>query len=196
MDLPQKRWGEKLDFFISKSIPVIWFCEGEKMEKRPKPVIKAIKKGHIIGNHSYNHPYFSDLTLGECYKEIRKSDKIINELYKKVGVERRRKYFRFPYGDKDGLKYEEVFEPYEGEGKIRKVKLQEFLRRLGYEKPEFRGITYDYYKEAGLLNDVDWYWTYDVMLWALQEEDPPHRIETLEDVLQRMEVDVPEGGEA
>lgn len=191
-DSPSKEMEEKLNFLLSKSIPVIWFCVGKKMEKRPKPIIKAIKKGHIIGNHSYSHPYFSDLTLEECYNEIRKTDKIINKLYQKAGVERERKYFRFPYGDKGGLNYEEVFEPYEGKGKIRKEKLQEFLRKLGYEKPKL-DITYDYYKEADLLEDVDWYWTYDVMLWALQEENPPHGIETMEDVYKRMEADVPKG---
>jgi hypothetical protein len=72
--------------------------------------------------------------------------------------------------------------------------LQAELHRLGYSQPEFTDVTYNYYKTAGLLEDVDWYWTYDILEWSTYHEDSIHGIHTLEDVFSRMEEDVPEGG--
>jgi len=190
-DAPSKDFKEKVDFLLSKGIPAIFFCEGKFLEKRPLVVIYAIKNGFIIGNHAFNHPYFSDLTLEECFEQIKKTDEIIEEIYKKAGIKRLAKFFRFPCGDKGGLKYEEVFEPYGGEGKIRKEKIQAFLRKLGYTQPEFEKITYKYYRKAGLLDDVDWYWTYDCMEYTVFEKQL-FGIDSLEKVLARMEEDAPE----
>jgi len=40
-----------------------------------------------------------------------------------------------------------------------------FLKELGYTKPKFDGITYEYYSKFGLKDDIDWYWTYDVAVY-------------------------------
>lgn len=149
--------------------------------------------GGIIGNHGYDHPHFSDLSVAECFEQISKTDLIISEIYKKAKTKRPVKFFRFPYGDKGGLKHNEVFEPYEGEGKIRKEKIQNFLRDLGYTQPKLEGITYKYYRKAGLLDDVDWHWTYDVMEWTTFQAKPLYGIDSLEKVLARMKENVPEG---
>ncbi len=49
----------------------------------------AIKKGFIIGNHSYAHPHFSKITKEEAFEQIKKTDKIIEEVYKKSRNKRR-----------------------------------------------------------------------------------------------------------
>jgi len=67
------------------------------------------------------------------------------------------------------------------------------LKELGYTQPMFNGITYQYYKKAGLLDDIDWHWTYDTMDWATINKNPKYGINSLEEVLKRMEEDVPEG---
>ena len=121
------------------------------------------------------------------------TDWIIGELYKKAGVERPAKFFRFPFGDKGGLKHGEIFGPYEGEGRIRKEKIQQFLKSLGYTQPGFPGVTYQYYRNAGLLEDVDWHWTYDVMEWNIGQPNAMFGIDSIEKVYARMEEDVPEG---
>jgi len=85
-DAPSEDMKEKVDFLVSKGIPAIWFCLGDFLEKGSEHAIHAIEKGFIIGNHSYGHPYFSDLPLKQCFEEIQKTDRIIDEIYRKAGV--------------------------------------------------------------------------------------------------------------
>ena len=42
-DAPSKDFREKIDFLISKNIPAIIFCVGNKIEDRSEDVIYAIK---------------------------------------------------------------------------------------------------------------------------------------------------------
>lgn len=185
-DGPSKDFKEKIDFLLSKNIPAIFFCRGDFLQQTPDAVIYAIERGFIIGNHSYSHRSFSDLTLEQCFEEIQKTDKIIDNLYKKAGVKRPAKFFRFPYGDKGALKNSEAFEP-----------IQKFLRKLGYTQPKFEKITYKYYRKGGWSDDVDWYWTYDILEYAVfEKENVYHKffgINSLEKVFERMNEDVPEG---
>lgn len=193
-DGPSVHMKRKVDFLSKKKIPAIWFCRGDFLEERPSLAIYAIKKGFVISSHAYSHSHFSSLSLKECFHEIRKTDRIIEQLYKKAGVKRPAKFFRFPYGDKGGLKYDEVFEPYGGKGKARKEKLQSFLGKLGYTQPKFNGITYKYYVKAGLLKDVDWYWTYDVLEYSIfMKEHRYFGIDSLNKVYARMDENLPEG---
>ena len=184
-DGPSKDMKKKADFLVSKGIPAVWNCRGDNLEKWPEHAIYLIKKGFIIGNHSYNHPYFSDLSLEQCFEEIQKTDRIIEKIYKRASIKRPVKFFRFPYGDKGGFNYLEFLKPYKGEGKIRKEKIQAFLRNLRYTQPKFENITYRYYRKAGLLEDVDWLCTYDIMEYAL---------DSLTKIFERMDENVPEDG--
>jgi len=89
-----------VDILYQYGIQPIWFCIGSEIEKRPEDVIYSIRKGGIIGNHSYSHPRFSQISLEECFEEIEKTDRIIDSIYREAGVARPIKAFRFPYGDK------------------------------------------------------------------------------------------------
>jgi len=193
-DAPSEDIKEKVDFLVSRGIPAILFCRGDLLERNPEHAVYAIKRGFIIGNHAYRHVYFSDLPLKQCFEQIRKADRIIDEIYKKASVKRPAKFFRFPFGDKGGLNYDEVLKPCEGEGKIRKEKIQAFLKSLGYTQPKFENITYQYYRKAGLLDDVDWHWTYDIVEWSTFTEEHLYGIDSLEKVFERMDEDVPEDG--
>lgn len=101
-DAPSTCLKEKVDYLYNKKIPAIFFCEGERMQKRIDLVEYAINKGFIIGNHAWDHPYFSNLSLENCFKQIKDTDNLINKIYKKAGRKRPANYFRFPYGDKGG----------------------------------------------------------------------------------------------
>jgi len=127
-------------------------------------------KGRIIGNHSYSHPRFSQISLEECFEEIEKTDRIIDSIYREAGVARPIKAFRFPYGDK-GEDNNFFKKPYSEEGKKKISKIMTFLKELGYTKPKFDGITYEYYSKFGLKDDIDWYWTYDVAEWCTFQEN-------------------------
>lgn len=190
-DSPSENMKEKVEFLMSKKIPAIWFCRGDFLEKRPEPVIFAIKNGFVIGNHSYSHPHFSEIPLKQCLEEIEKTDKIIEEIYKKTRVKRPGKVFRFPYGDKGGGDDTEKGWPENRKDFIQT--LQDFLKKLGYTQPKFKGINYQWYKKAGLLKDRDVYWTYDCLEWAVFRKNHLFGIDSLEKVFERMEEDVPEG---
>ncbi|MFB6099960.1 MAG: polysaccharide deacetylase family protein [Candidatus Nanohalobium sp.] len=103
-DSPSKVMEAKLDFLDRKGIPAMFFCEGAKLEERPELVKEAIRRGFIIGNHSYSHPKFSEISFEKAKKEIKKTEEIIDDIYDKVDTERPGKFFRFPYGDKGGEK--------------------------------------------------------------------------------------------
>ena len=191
-DSPTKDMREKVDYLFSKDIPAVWFCTGKAMEKYPEEVVYAIKKGFVIGNHSYSHPHFSGISLAECKNEIKLTDEIIEQAYKRSGIARPVKVFRFPYGDKGGLKGDDVTAQYEGIGMERKEALQKFLSTLGYRKGFFPGITYNYYKAYKLDEDIDWYWTYDIMDWELYREEREFGFDSIEKIFDKMEENDPE----
>lgn len=65
-------------------------CLAEDKTDIPERILEA---GHSIGNHSYSHRDFSELSLDECIQEIEKTEKII---YKRLKL--RTKLFRPPNG--------------------------------------------------------------------------------------------------
>lgn len=195
-DGPTKDFTRKINILVSRNIPAIFFCIGKHLEKRPDEVINAIRKGYVIANHSYSHPSFSAIPLTQCYEEIEKTDEIITQLYNEAGYPRPGKFFRFPKGNKGTQEVGDFFDimtPKTQKGITRKQSIQSYLRRLGYTQPPFGNITYRYYKEAGLLTDVDCLWTYDCMEFAVLKDEPLYGIDSLEKVLMRMDEDEPEG---
>jgi peptidoglycan/xylan/chitin deacetylase (PgdA/CDA1 family) len=192
-DSPSIHMRQKIDFLLQKGIPAIFFSEGLKIEQRPEPIIYAIQNGFIIGNHSYTHPAFSELTLDKAFKEIQHTDIIIEEIYQQAGVKQPAKYFRFPYGDKGGQIGDDPIAEYGEEGAKRKETIQQYLRELGYSLPAFPNITTTYFREAGLLDDADWYWTYDTFDWSVNATEPMYGITSLKAVFARMDEDEPEG---
>lgn len=192
-DAPTRDFRAKVDYLAERSIPAIFFCIGRQMEERPEDTIYAIHKGFVIGNHTYSHPHCSELTVEEVCEEIRRTDVIVEDIYQRAGVSRPGKFFRFPYGDKGGLQ-PFAYQPLTEEGLARKVAIQAYLRDLGYTQPVFADVTYAHYREAGLLDDVDWYWTYDCFEWSVFHPQPVYGITSLEKVLERMDENVPEGG--
>ncbi len=176
-DAPSPAMREKVDFLNARAIRAVWFCNGIHLEQRPELALSAIQNGHILGNHAYEHPHFSTLTLEAGREQIRRADELLEELYARAGVQRAGKYFRFPYGDKGGE---------------HKQAYQEYLGQLGYTPPALAGITYRWYQERGLANDRDWYWTFDTKDWALNRLEPVEGYEDLDKILARIEIDAPE----
>jgi len=191
-DCPSRDFRSKIDFLVKKNISAILFCQGGLLEERPDDAIYAISRGFLIGNHTYSHPHFSDCTLKKCLDEITKTDEIINNLYTKSDTKRPVKFFRFSYGDKGDLRHGSLKKPLIAEGAERKNLIQKHLKNLGYTKPAFPRITYKWYSKYGLDNDLDWYWTYNCMEYAIYGKQK-YGIDNLEKVLARMDEDVPEG---
>ena len=193
-DAPSADFLNKLDFLDAKGIAAVWFCQGNHMERRPQMIIEAIRRGHIVGNHSYTHPQFSELSLDQACAEIRSTDAILEELYHRAGVARRHRFFRFPYGDKGTGTSDNAFAVPDEDGKRHHDAIQAYLRGLGYTQPVFPGLTYAYFYEAGLHTDVDWYWTYDTIDWAFAVDSPPYGIDSIDKMKARMDENAPDEG--
>ncbi len=161
-DSPSTKMEEKVDFLSQHKIPAIFFCIGENMERYPEKVIYAIQKGFAIGNHSYSHPHFSKQSLDEIKTEILKTEQILDHLFAQAG-QARRKYFRFPYGDKgDGLKGQ-LPSFWRRSNSSRKADIQDFLRKQGFVAPPSLEENYLFYEKANFHQDVDWHWTFDTI---------------------------------
>lgn len=177
-DSPTNDFRKKVGFLKNNSIPAIFFCEGHKLQDREQEVVDAINQGFLIGNHSWSHPYFDQLTQDEVWQEIESTDALITTLYQKAGVPRKLKVFRFPYLNKGGNN---------------KLYAQLVLKELGYVQPSWHPITYDWYRKEGFYQDLDVVCTYDSMDWTVASGSHVYGIKSLQDLLDRMDEDVPEG---
>jgi len=189
-DGPTADMKEKIDFLDSKGIKAIWFCQGNKLEKFSDPTIYAIKRGHIIGNHSYNHPDFSEINLDEARSQIEKTDKIIDSLYSRASISRPNKVFRFP-GLNNGSRDE--YEKTDWNNKHVKA-IQKILVELGYKQPGFENINYAWYKKAGFDKCANIDCSYDSFDYCLEKEEKLFGYHDLPTILARIDEDVPERG--
>jgi peptidoglycan/xylan/chitin deacetylase (PgdA/CDA1 family) len=202
-DAPSNDFRNKVDFLAERGIPALFFCNGGQIPQHENDVIYAIRKGYIIGNHSWSHPYFSDLSLEDCLSEIRRTDEIIEQVYQKSGVDQPGKFFRFPYfdpgGDENAVKFnQEAQEPpnvrmtFPRDDKRKAI--QSFLKDLGYRQPSFQGITLQWFHQAGLLNRFDVFSTFTQKEYWLNKENAPEGLNRAEAILAKIDEDNPEKG--
>lgn len=174
-DISTKLTPKFMDYLNERGITPIMFSIGCNIEEHYDEALYALRKGAIIGNHSYSHPHFSEISYEACVEEIEKEERILNDLYQAAGVERKYKIFRFPYGDKGGEN---------------KDKIQAYLKEQGFCRIDDSSINYDWYKEWGLNKDIDVYWTFDFseyQLWFTEGF-------TYDNVLERIHDTNPEYG--
>lgn len=178
-DIPSKDFIPKVDFLYKKNIQAIFFCIGENIPGHEEDLIYAIKKGFILGNHSFKHENFQDISLEECKASISKTDELIEKVYKMANVKRPGKFFRFPYLNRGGDK---------------EAALQAFLKELGYTQPNFKGIDMKFFGDKSLLEKIDVRCTFDQMEYWFGNEDAPNGMDKAENILHRIEEDAPYEG--
>ena len=193
-DAPSANWQARLETLERLGVRAVFFCTGTDLERRPAFAAAALSGGHVLGNHGWHHPSFSEISLDECEREIDATHRLLERLHAEAGHAFSPRYFRFPYGDKGALTGSDTEAAPTPEGAMRKASIQRMLRERGYGQPAFPRITYRWYRQRGLLEDADWYWTYDTMDWSLTATEPQFGIRTEEDLYARIDEDVPEGG--
>ena len=166
-----------VDYLNGKKIKAIMFMVGQWAEGHPDELVYALQHGMIVGNHSYTHPHFSELSFDECIKEIEKNEEVLNDFYEQSGVERRFRPFRFPYGDKGGEN---------------KDLIQKYLADNGFDKVDDTDIQYPFWHEQGLDKDIDTFWTFDFQEYCIR----PDSGFTLDDSMKKIHDPDPEGGAA
>lgn len=75
-----------------RALPATFFPTGAFADAHPGAV-RTIGAAHGLGNHSYSHPYFRDLTTAQRVEEVRRADAAIRTA---SGTEPL-PFFRFPY---------------------------------------------------------------------------------------------------
>lgn len=78
-----KKHGVKATFFLL----------GENAERYPEVVKRIVNEGHIVGNHTYNHPNLNKIDDKQYHEQLLKTEKILQKL---TGYSP--KFFRPPYG--------------------------------------------------------------------------------------------------
>ncbi|HNY31435.1 MAG TPA: polysaccharide deacetylase family protein [Fibrobacteria bacterium] len=172
---------ERVLELAKRGIQAVWFCRGDHLSERPQAAIQALHAGQILGNHSWDHPRFSTLTLEQARDQIDRTDALLDSLHRKAGVPRKVKLFRFPYEDRIGS-------PEHHEA------LQELLRSRGFVLPRIDGVESEPYLRHVAENDVSMFWTYDTEDWTLPSPVDAEAGRKLTKVLERMDRDDPMAG--
>ena len=164
-----------VDYLTEKGIVALMFAQGDRLEKYPENVVYALKQGMIVGNHSYSHPNFAEISFEDGTEEIKKTEALLDDIYIRARAERKYRPFRFPYGSKGG---------------DNKDKYEQYFSDKGFSKLDDRKITYPWWKENGLDKDIDTLWTFDFAEYQIR----PGSGFTMDDVFKRIHDDNPPSG--
>ncbi|MDD3190833.1 MAG: polysaccharide deacetylase family protein [Candidatus Pacebacteria bacterium] len=94
-----------LKILAENNIRGTFFLTGKFIEKYPEKVRYIISSGGEIGNHSYDHPYLTQLTDEEITGKIQGAENALAEL--DAGFQ---PFFRSPYGDRNQSTLETISE--------------------------------------------------------------------------------------
>ena len=88
--------GVKATFFVlGRNIALAPWCGGDEARARAL-VVRALREGHVIGNHSHTHSRpDKHRSLAD---EVRRVDRLLTELVAEAGLPPRPIPFRLPYG--------------------------------------------------------------------------------------------------
>lgn len=82
-----------LEVLARHDIRAAFFMIGEKARAHPELVSRVAAAGHlVIGNHSWTHPNFHDISVEVQQSEVARGDALLKD-------ELRPKLFRYPYGN-------------------------------------------------------------------------------------------------
>ncbi|MFD0868478.1 polysaccharide deacetylase family protein [Paenibacillus residui] len=93
-DGPDETWTPQvLDVLRDHKVKAAFFCVGWRIQKYPDSLKRIVREGHVVGNHSWNHPDLSKLPVNEVRNEILRTESEINRL-----TGRKTALLRPPYG--------------------------------------------------------------------------------------------------
>src|SRR5271163_690494 len=93
-DGPDPRWTpEILDVLKKKKAPAVFFVVGEAANQHPEILKRAFAEGHEIGNHTFTHPQFDQITKTELRWQLNLTQRLIESTLGAKTI-----LFRPPYG--------------------------------------------------------------------------------------------------
>ncbi len=93
-DGPDRRWTPQiLDILQEKHAPAVFFVVGEEANASPDILRREYNEGHEIGNHTFTHPQFDEISRTQVKWELNLTQRLIEST---LGV--KSILFRPPYG--------------------------------------------------------------------------------------------------
>src|ERR1700722_10676269 len=93
-DGPDRRWTPRiLDILKEKKVPGIFFVIGDQANRAPDLLKREYIEGHEIGNHTWTHPQFDEISRTQLKWELNLTQRLIEST---LGV--KSLFFRPPYG--------------------------------------------------------------------------------------------------
>ena len=86
--------GKILDVLKENQVPAAFFITGPYIKKEEDLIKRMVNEGHIVGNHTVNHPSMPDISESEIKEELDNLNKSFNELTGK-----NMRFFRPPMGE-------------------------------------------------------------------------------------------------
>ncbi|KQL49232.1 xylanase [Brevibacillus choshinensis] len=94
-DGPDQIWTPRiLDVLADYRIHATFMCVGKAVQRNPQMLRRIKDEGHIIGNHTWDHPNLTQLPLSDVQTQVLRTTEEIDRV---AGVKTR--LFRPPYGD-------------------------------------------------------------------------------------------------
>lgn len=200
-DSPTFETDALVDWLVANDVPATLFCIGgaykdmhidcDGMEQNPGPILRAIDKGFLIGNHTYTHRRAGELSYEDVVAEIEKTDTMIDRLYAQAGKARPAKLMRFPHIDRGAggwvVDYDaagkhkaalmELFgaglnitlAPPSAEQVEKKEKIQAYLKREGFVTDIYNGVSFPWY-QGEMAASRDLLYTFSTSDWMLNPD--------------------------
>ena len=83
-----------LDALRDARVPALFFLTGHFMEEEPDLVLRMVNEGHLVGNHTYDHPNLTTVSQERFFDELTRAEE---KFYEITGKEMA-KYLRPPEG--------------------------------------------------------------------------------------------------
>jgi len=83
-----------LDALQETQVPALFFLTGHFMEEEPELVLRMVDEGHLVGNHTYDHPNLTEVSKEQFFDEMTRAEE---KFYEITGQEMA-KYLRPPEG--------------------------------------------------------------------------------------------------
>lgn len=92
-----------LDILKQNNIKATFFIIGMRAQAHPEMIHRIVNEGHSIGNHSWDHPVLTKLSVDEVQEEVQKTEQV---LYNITGI--KTALFRPPYGSATSQQIDEI----------------------------------------------------------------------------------------
>jgi peptidoglycan/xylan/chitin deacetylase (PgdA/CDA1 family) len=95
-----------LDILDQYGVRTTFFMQGEWVEQYPEAAQEIARRGHELGNHSWTHFNFSEMTAEEVTKELVDTEALVQELTGQTT----KPYFRPPFGSRSPLSIQTAYD--------------------------------------------------------------------------------------